>query len=283
MVLSLVAASVVLTAQDQQPSFHAGVDAVEVYASVTDRQGVPITGLTRNQFTVTEDGRPQTIDTFAEANVPLSVALAVDRSWSMAGEPLVRARRAGRLFLDSLVAPDQAMVMAVSGRVEVVAPLSGDLANARAALDRLDPWSTTALHDAVIQAVDLVQAGTGRRALVLLSDGVDRYSHATAGDVTLHVRARDVMVYPVSVGRSPSELFAELATLTGGRSFHAHETKTLESAMRAIANDLHHQYLLGYTPAARDSKDTAGAWRAITVRVNVAAAEVRARQGYVAR
>ncbi len=246
--LAILAAAAVLTAQDQQPSFHAGVDVVEVYASVTDGQGVPITGLSRDHFTVTEDGAAQTIDTFAEADVPLSVAIAIDRSWSMAGEPLARARRAGRLFLDSLAPPDQAMVIAVSGRVEVVAPLSADLSGARAALDRLDPWSTTALHDAILEAVDLVQAGTGRRALVLLSDGVDRYSQATAADVAARVRARDVMVYPVSIGRSPSELFAELASLTGGRSFHARDVKTLESAMRGIADDLHHQYLLGYAP-----------------------------------
>src|SRR3954447_6566946 len=200
LLLAILAASAVLIAQEQQPSFHAGVDVVEVYASVTDGQGVPIAGLSRDDFTVTEDGAPQTIDTCAEADVPLSVALALDRSWSMAGEPLARARRAGRLFLDLLVPPDQAMVIAVSGRVEVVAPLSADLSGARAALDRLVPWSTTALHDAILEAVDLIQAGTGRRALVLLSDGVDRYSHATAADVAARVRARDVMVYPVSIG-----------------------------------------------------------------------------------
>ena len=252
---------------------------MEVYASVTDERGAPVTGLTRDDFTVREDDEVQAIAAFAEGEFPLSVALAIDRSWSMAGEPLARARQAARTLIGALRPVDQSMLVAVSGRIETVAPLSTDRTPALGALAALDPWSTTALNDAVIQTVDLVQAGTGRRALVILSDGADRYSAAGAAEVVAHVRGRDVMVYPVALGRQAPPLFAELAALTGGRSFHAPTLAPLEAAMREIAADLHHQYLLGYAPAHPSS---AGTWRSISVTVNVPRARVRARRGYVA-
>jgi Ca-activated chloride channel family protein len=282
-VLAVLAAAFPLIAQDQAPSFKGGVDVVEVYASVTDRDGRPIEGLTRDQFTVTEDDAPQAISTFAASRVPLSVALAIDRSWSMAGQPLGRTKRAAAIFLDALAPPDEAMVIAVSGRVETVAPLGADFAQAKRAVERLDPWSTTALHDAILEAVDVVQAGTGRRALVLVSDGVDRYSRASADDVTAHVRQRDVMIYSVALAKAPPPLFVELAALTGGRPFHARDAAALETAMRAIADDLHHQYLLGYTPSPRDPRASAGTWRSIRVTTTVPGAQVRARRGYVVR
>lgn len=274
-----VGASVVL-AQGPGPAFRSGVAVVEVYASVTDDRGAPIAGLGRERFTVREDGVAQPIAAFAEADVPLSIALALDRSWSMAGTPLASARRAGRALIGELRPNDQAMVIAVSARVELVSALSGDRQAALSAIDALDPWSTTALHDAIAGAVDLVQAGSGRRALVIVSDGEDRYSATTAGAVLQHVRSRDVMIYPVATGRREPPLFAELAAVTGGRSFHARDGASLERIVRAIADDLHHQYLLGYVPPAGRAEP--GAWRSIAVSVDVPGARARARRGYVA-
>lgn len=252
---------------------------VEVYASVTDDRGEPIQGLRRDQFTVTEDGRTQQVETFVEADFPLSVAVAVDRSWSMAGERLQRARRGARTLLSELRPTDQAMVIAVSGEVEAVAPLSTDRTAQLDALDGLDPWSTTALHDAVLLAIDQVQAGTGRRALVLVSDGVDRYSTAGPGDVLARAREADVMIYPVVLGRTRPPLMAELAVLTGGRSFLARDQRELDEAMRAIARELRYQYLLGYSPQRPLGT---GEWRSIRVSVDAPGARVRARDGYVA-
>jgi Ca-activated chloride channel family protein len=127
--------------------------------------------------------------------------------------------------------------------------------------------------------VDVVQAGTGRRALVLLSDGADRYSTATADDVLAHVRRTDVMVYPVAVGKREPPLFVELAAVTGGRSFTARDGAALDEVMRTIASDLHHQYLIGYTPVARGREP--GSWRSLEVSVKSPGARVRARRGYV--
>jgi len=277
---ALLLAVAATSAGGQTPQFGTSVQVVEVYASVTDGKGEPIRGLGQAQFTVREDGEVQSISTFVEGEFPLSVAVAVDRSWSMAGDRLAMAKEGARTLLNALRSSDQAMVVAVSGQVETVAPLSNDRGAQLAALERLDPWSTTALHDAVIAAIDRVQAGSGRRALVLLSDSTDRYSRADAAAVLEHARRSDVMVYPIALGRERSPLFAELAVLTGGRSFQVRDREEASSVAKTIARELRSQYLLGYSPS-RPRTEGPGEWRSIRVDVRAPGARVRARDGYV--
>jgi Ca-activated chloride channel family protein len=229
---------------------------------------------------VFENGEPQVISTFVEADFPLSVAVAVDRSWSMAGDRLATAKAGARALLGELRPADQAMVIAVSGEVEVVAPLSLDRSAQALAVDRLDPWSTTALHDAIVAAIERMQEGTGRRALVLLSDAGDRYSEANAAAVLERARRSDVMAYPVSLSRERSPLFAELAVLTGGRSFAVRSRAEATAVARTIARELRTQYLIGYAPA-QPTSDGVGEWRSIRVDVKAPGARVRARDGYV--
>lgn len=157
-----------LGAAGVRAQFVGGVTLVEVYATVTDPRGEPISDLLKRDFEVLEDGVPQAIATFASADVPLAVALAIDRSWSMAGERLVLAKAAARSFLGQLRAGDRSMLIAVASDTEIMAPLSVDRAAALRALAGLDPWSTTALHDAIIACVGMIQPAGGRRALILL-------------------------------------------------------------------------------------------------------------------
>lgn len=262
--------------------FTSGVNAVEVYASVTDAKGEPVRNLTRDEFEVLEDGVPQAISTFTAGDLPLSVAVAVDRSFSMAGPKLTAAAGGARAFLDALRSGDEAMIVAIGSRVEVIAPLSTDRRGQLAAVDRLDAFGTTGLHDAVIASIAAVQPARGRRALVLLSDGDDRYSEATAAAALEAARRSDVMVYPIALGRTRPPLFAELATLTGGRSFHLRDGKGLAETLRGVARELREQYLLGYTPA-RPITAGAGEWRSIDVTVKRPGLQVRARDGYIAR
>jgi Ca-activated chloride channel family protein len=264
------------------PQFTSGVNVVEVYATVTDERGEPVRGLDRSAFQIKEDGEPQTISAFTAADFPLSVAVAVDRSFSMAGDRLAVAKSAARVFLGELRPQDEAMVIAVGSTLDVVAPLSTDRNAQFAALSRLDAFGTTGLHDAIIRAIEAVQPARGRRALVLLSDGNDRYSEATASEALERARRADVMIYPIALGRTRPPLFAELATLTGGRSFHLRDTKTLPDTLRAIARELREQYLLGYTPA-RPIVAGSNEWRSISVTVNRPGVRVRARDGYTAR
>jgi Ca-activated chloride channel homolog len=262
--------------------FTSGVNLVEVYASVTDSNGEPLIGLSRNDFEVREDGDVQTLAAFAAGDFPLSVAIGVDSSFSMAGPRLELARSAARVFLGELRPADEAMVISIGSEVQTLALLSTDRRAQLDAVARIDSFGTTALHDAIIKAIDAVQPAKGRRALVLLSDGDDKYSTAPADVALERARRSDVMVYPVALGGRRPPLFAELATLTGGRSFHARDAKGLTDTLRAIARDLRHQYLLGYTPS-RAIQQGSNEWRSIGVSVKRPGALVRARDGYVVR
>jgi Ca-activated chloride channel homolog len=260
--------------------FSSGVNVVEVYATVTDSRGEPIRGLTKGDFTVREDGQEQHVSTFVAADFPLSAAIAIDRSFSMSGTRLALAKSAARVFLEELRPADESMLLAIGSRTEVIAPLSRDRPSQFAALSGLDAFGTTGLYDAIITATGEIQAARGRRALLLLSDGADKYSTASANEALEHARRADVMMYPIALGRERPGVFAELATLTGGRSFHLRDAKRLTETLRAIAYELREQYLIGYTPSRPIAEGERG-WRSIEVTVNRSGAQVRARDGYM--
>lgn len=270
------------------PQFTSSVNQVEIYASVTDAAGRPVTGLRAEDFTVREDGVPQRITVFSEADFPLSTAVAIDSSFSMTGDRLAVAKSAARIFIGALRPEDQSMLMSIGGKVEVIAPLSSDRESQFRALNDLRSWGTTSLHDAIIDAIDALQPAKGRRALVILSDGDDRYSNAAVADVLARARRADVMVYPVALGRTLPPLFNQIATLTGGRAFHQRSTRQLPQTLRAIADELRRQYLIGYAPARPQAAADAPAattdtWRDIDVSVSRPRVTVRARDGYYAR
>jgi Ca-activated chloride channel family protein len=270
-------------AEGTYAQFTSGVNLVEVYATVTDRQGGTVTGLTAADFRVSEDGSPQTITAFAAGEFPLAVAVGLDRSFSMGGRGmrLDTAKSAARAFIDALKPADQVMVIAIGSETSVVAPLSTNHEAAIAAIDRLDAWGTTPLYDAIAGALDAIQSARGRRALVVLSDGADRYSDTTAGALVEQVRRRDVLVYPIAIGSSRPGVFAELATASGGRSVFLKDLGDLSSTLTTIARELRSQYLLGYVPSRAIAAEPS--WRSIDVSVNRPGARVRARDGYYSR
>jgi Ca-activated chloride channel family protein len=257
--------------------FRTGVDLVDVYVTVTDERGALVEELARSDFTLLEDGREQRLDTFAAGGLPLSVALAIDRSFSVAGRRLEIMKAASRRFVEALAPTDALTLVGIGSRVEDLAPLSHDRAAARRALDRLDAFGSTSLHDAVIASIDRIHAAKGRRALILLSDGVDRYSRATARDVFEHARRHDVLVFPVAVMARRPALFNEVAAVTGGRALDGRDAVSLAGVLRSIARELRAQYLLGYVSSR--AFPTRSEWRTIEVRVRPRM-HVRARPGY---
>ena len=259
--------------------FVSGVSVVEVYATVTDDKGEPVTGLTAGDFQVLEDGTSQTIATFAAGDFPLNAAVALDRSFSVAGERLEAIKRAAHTFIDAIRPEDRVLIVKIGTTFEV--------ADARAAqharIDEIDAWGTTALHDSIIESIDAVESARdarGRHALLIFSDGADRYSRASAAEVTARARRSNVIVYPIAVGRERPALFAELAAITGGRSVYARDGRGLTEAVKSVARELRYQYLLGYSPSRPLSAGN-GEWRSIQVKVNRSRATVRARDGYV--
>ena len=263
--------------------FSSGVQLIEVYATVTDAKGELVTGLRQSDFQVFENDRPQEIAAFTAGEFPLTVALGVDRSFSMAGEPLRLAKLASQTFLRQLKPGDRSMVVAISNYADVIAPLSSNHDEQARAIASLDAWSTTALNDAVIAALDRLEPEKGRQALVVFSDGVDRYSEATSGQVIARARRSQALVYPITIGRTRVPAAVELATLTGGRSFLLRDAKELERTLSTIARELRYQYLIGYAPAA-SARPGLREWRAIRVALKNPGNgfRVRARDGYVA-
>lgn len=265
---------------DTSQQFVSRTELVEVYATVTDAKGRFVTDLARDEFAILEDGVPQTIATFADGEQPVSIALAVDRSWSMANGQLQAAQRGGRELLLELGDADRAMLVAIGSDVEVPAPLTNDRQAVDAALQSLDAWGSTALHDAVVTAFDAIEPAPGRRALVLVSDGLERNSRRTADEVLARVRASDVLAYPLVLQRKIPDVLDRLAAATGGRAERVRRLGDLPAVMRRVATELRHQYLLGYQPQ-RPSR--VGEYRRIEVRVARPGHQVRARAGYLAR
>ena len=267
--------------QQSPPQFAAQTHLVEVYVTVTDAKGELVTGLGRDDFEVTENGRRQEVSAFAAGEFPLTVALGVDRSWSMAGEPLRLAKLASKTFLKALKPNDQSIVLAIGSDAEIIAPQSTDRLSQSRAIDALDPWSTTALYDSIIVALDRLEPEPGRQALVVFSDGTDRYSKATAAQVIERARRSNALVYPIAFGKTRPAFLAELAVLTGGRSFLLRDPKELEKTLATIARELRYQYLLGYAPL--DPIETGHPeWRpfTVTLRNPTPGLRVRARDGY---
>jgi Ca-activated chloride channel family protein len=265
----------------QEGRFSSSVQLVEVYATVTDARGELVAGLKQDDFEVYEDNQRQDISAFAAGEFPLTVALGVDRSWSMAGDRLRLAKQAAQSFLRELKPNDRAMIVGIGSDAEVIAPLSTDRVNQTRAIASLDPWGTTALHDAIIATLDRLEMEPGRQAFIVFSDGTDRYSRANASAVIERARRSNALIYPIAFGKERPGLLAELAVITGGRSFLLRDVKDLEKTLATIARELRYQYLLGYAPS---EPFVAGQreWRSIRVvlKNGKSGLRVRARDGY---
>ena len=193
-------------AGQQQPPpdtfrFRSGIDLVNVDATVTDRQGRFVSGLQKSDFTVYEDGVPQTITHFSNERVPVSLGIALDTSRSMAGEKLDAARDALDRFLDDLGDPsDEFFLYRFSNFPVLVERWTRDRELLRRALGRIGADGATALYDTVGDAVPLVRTGTQRKkALVIISDGNDTTSRTPLTDVKQLIRQSEVLVYAVGI------------------------------------------------------------------------------------
>jgi Ca-activated chloride channel family protein len=256
--------------------FGATTELVEVYATVLDARGAPVQGLTAGDFEVLENGAAQPITQFTAGEFPLSVAVVIDRSFSM-GERIGDARAGARRLIDQLHARDRVLVLGIGGKVDVLAGFDASRAAARRAAETAQVWGTSPIGDVVAHGIDAVQGEPGRRAVVIWSDGVEREATVARDDVLDRVRRSGVLVYSVAMGAKPSPLLTSLASLSGGRLLEARNRRAAEDAAATVAGELRHQYLLGYSPPPGPA-----GWRDISVRVKNANHTVRARKGYVA-
>ena len=273
----LVAVPVALTGRGAA-QFATTTELVEVYATVTGPEGQPVRDMRQGEFVVLEEGVPQAISTFAAGEIPLTMAIAVDRSFSMGQRRLELARAGAQSLVRALRPDDQLMILAIGSTVETVVPLGDPGEAASRALLRLDLWGTSPIGDSVVASLDAIDEGRGRRALVLFSDGEERESQQDRTQVLQRVRRADVLAYPVAIGRDAPPLMADLAAVSGGRLVRARSRDDMGRGVAGIIEELRSQYFLGYSPAP----GRPAGWRRIEVRTSREGVTIRARQGYMA-
>ncbi len=260
---------------------NAAVRVVQVPVVVTDRSGTFVPGLSREAFTLAEDGVPQAVQHFANEQAALAVRLAIDLSQSME-QALPEVKRAVGEFAKRLPANATVSMMAFNDEMYPVGQPGDTLAQRLEILGRLQAFGGTALHDVMIRGFDDLARTPGRRALVVFTDGDDQASRSTREQVRAVAEASDVSVYFVVLGRAAdvSDLLKgmdELATLSGGRALRADKIEQLAERFDDVLTDLSQQYLLGYTPT-NGALD--GRWRKIEVRLTRENLRVRSRLGY---
>ena len=257
------------------------VDVIQVTAVVTDSSGRFVTGLKAGDFKVYENGREQQVTSFAAENIPLELVTAIDVSSSMTSALPDVKRHAGN-FLGQLKPADQVTILGFNDKIFVLARRSTDQAARARAISRLAPWGGTALYDAIVNALGILGRQSGRRSLLVFSDGEDQSSHATVESVIQRAEASDATIYVIGQGRSLKattlqQLMQRLATGSGGRAFFTNQDTKLDAIFEDILADLRHQYVLAY-PAPDHARD--GEWHAIRVEVPGRGHTVRARLGY---
>jgi Ca-activated chloride channel family protein len=257
------------------------VDVVQVTATVTDDSGRFVRGLTRQDFRLYEDGTSQALTSFFSENVPTELIVAVDVSGSMT-DAMPKVKESVKRFLTAIRPTDRVTLLGFNDSVFTLARPTVDLATRLKAIDRLAPWGGTALYDVVVQAFDLLGRQTGRRALVVFTDGEDLNSRVPIEVAERRLEASDAVMYPIGQGRAPrlvslKTVLERLARKSGGRAFFGDNVDTLDAVFSDILEELSNQYLLGYVPKdlTRD-----GRWRTLKVEVPGKNLRVRARQGY---
>lgn len=256
------------------------VNVVQVTVTVSDGHGKFVRGIPQSAFHVLEDGQPQAITHFASEDVPLELVAAIDISGSMA-PAMPKLKTAVKRFLGDIPTQDQVTLLGFNDNIFTVTRKSIDPADRMKAVDRLAPWGSTALYDVLLRGIEMLGRQTGRKALVVFTDGEDQGSHATIGDVERRLQSSDVTLYMIGQGRGVTleplrKIMERLSTPTGGRALFTDSIDELHAAFADLLDELSNQYLLGYAPTNTKHDDN---WRRIKVDVD-GQHDVRARQGY---
>ena len=297
-------------ADDLPPPITVDVDIVNILASVHDKHGGLIANLSKDDFTVLEDGKPQTIKYFTrETDVPLTIGLLVDVSASQRNLIDIERRAAHQFFSQVLRKKDEAFLISFGEDSELLQDYTNSPRLLQEGLNQLrvnsgtsglgpGPVPTisqprgTVLYDAVyLAAREKLRPEVGRKAIVLITDGVDQGSKLNIRDAIEAAQKADAVVYSIDYsdpsaygggiffgGVSDSAL-RRISEETGGRVFHVDRKHTLDDVFKQLQDEMRSQYAIGYTPT-NPTKD--GSFRRLDVKVSDKNLKVQARKGYYA-
>jgi VWFA-related protein len=290
----------------QQPTFRTGAKTVAVYATVTDKSGRMLPDLQRDAFEVRDNGKPQPITVFSNEIQPISVVIMLDRSGSMRGN-VGLVERAAEEFVQRLGPEDAARIGTFADRIEIHPDTftSDKEALLRILRGNLPVTGPTPLWNATDEAIAALREREGRKVILLFSDGGDapsnfKLNNRSIMDVMRRAQQEDVMVYAIGLqttvlmgpsGRGglggfggsmtsirPDPGLATIADDTGGGYFELNHAENLGETFAQVAEELHHQYALGFAPAKLDDK-----MHKIDVHVTERGAKVRSRKEYFAK
>jgi Ca-activated chloride channel family protein len=286
LILSVVLLATCIVA-GQEATFRSGTRIVSVDATVIDAQGRLVPGLEREDFTILDNDKPQEI-TFFDSNVqPFTVVVMMDFSASMTAN-LDRLKMAAEQFVLRMLPADKGQVGAFSDKIQ----FSGTFTNRRDdlifALRDLQFGNPTRLYDAINESMATLKGIEGRRVVLAFTDGDDTASRVGMGDVLDRARDEETMIYAIGleseyfngqrqVRTRPDRGLRRLADETGGGYFELKKADDLGPTFTRVAQELHSQYSLGFTPATLDGRE-----HKLTVRLRQVGMTARARRTYIA-
>ena len=257
------------------------VNVVELPVSVSDRTGTPIADLTQNDFTVLENGKPQTITSFSfAADLPIAVGVLLDHSGSMV-ERMDDAKTAAVDFFKSIVRPgDRAFIAPFASDPSKDMPFVSHVATLEAQVNAIPTaGGGTSLYDAVVTGLYRFRNLQGRKALIVISDGDDTTSRLTYDDMLAYARSARVPLYFIGIGmRMGGGAMRSMAAESGGVAYFIRNTKQLPETYRQLEEELRSQYLLSYRTES-SLKDQE--YRTVEVKVNRPDARVRTIRGFI--
>lgn len=277
-----------------QETFRSAVDVVTIQASVRDGRGRSVQGLAAADFEVRDNGQLRPVLSLrSDQRSPLSLAFLIDTSGSMrVGPKIAMARRAFDSVLSQLrQGDDEAALFTFDSALHERQDFTGDVAKLQNALSNFQPFGTTSLYDATAStARRLADRSGARKAIIVLTDGIDTSSSLTASEVSGLASSIDVPVYVVATvpsldqrlmieatdrrGRSGAVDLRDLAEWTGGRLIFASTFGEATTVAANLVTELRQQYVLAIEAAG------AHEWRRLDVRVRLPSTVVKARSGY---
>ena len=284
---ALVMTDYILTAQ-QQPMFRSGTELVDLFVTVTDNDSRLVPSLTREDFEVYDDDALQELVVFENSVRPISVVVMLDTSASM--ELNRRRLMAGaEQFLIRMLPDDRGRVGSFNDKVDIEpTDFTGDRDELISWLPNLDFGNATRVYDAAAASLSALAEIPGRRVVLLFTDGDDTNSDAGSDDVLDQAIADEVMIYSIGfesnyfngvrfVQTRPDRNLRKFAEETGGGFFELTEAADLGPTFTRVAQELHSQYLLGFTPTRRDGK-----LHNLEVRIKKRGMKARSRRSYIA-
>jgi len=295
-----------------QGAYRGGTDLVAVYATVTDAAGRLVPDLQKSDFVVTDNGKKQTISIFSNDIQPITIIVMLDRSGSMA-ENFGLVRDAVGEFITRLLPADRARIGTLSYDIVIQpAAFTSDQQALQDVLNR-DPQriGPSPIWTAVDRSITALLPEGGRRVVLLFTDGHDsperNQVHTSVKDVMWRTKVDEIMIYAIGFPSEttgfgggvylpmprgmpqrpvlmthhvepPDPALKDLAAVSGGGYFEMDNEHDLKQTFARVADELHHQYLLGFTPAKLDDKE-----HKIEVKALRPDVTVRARKSYVAR